>query len=74
MSSVATPLAASALRRGRLAQVDDGLAVGGIVPFGDADPALDPLVVGVDTAGDQVGVGDDVGRPEVAEPEDARGW
>ena len=70
ISSAETPLAASALLAGLLGHVDDRLVGVGPAALGDARPGLDPLVVGVDAAGDQIVVGDDVGRPVVTEPEE----
>ena len=48
------PLLASALLAGGLGHVDDRLVRVGPAPLGDADAGLDPLVVGVDAARDQV--------------------
>ncbi len=42
------------LAAGVLGHVDDRLVGVGVAPLGDAHPALDPLVVGVDAARDEV--------------------
>ena len=49
--------------------LDERLLLGGPAALGDADPALDPLVVGVHGLGELV-VGDPPLRPVLAEPED----
>src|ERR1700683_3764692 len=76
MSSLASTLAARASAPHPLAprrdrHVRDRLVRPGDPPAGDAHPAADPLVVGVDRLG-QVVVGDHLGRLVAAERQDPR--